>query len=122
MSQKSKNRKNNETFLTPEPNERLLKEFGSSANLPGLNAIVIGSAIFELEQELRERRVQRIIIPFFHSGDLDYDLTTIGQLIHELMIFVLVEDIEVEFQAEQIKQNNSDGADEKRSVSNICLF
>lgn len=122
MSQKSKNRKNNETFLPREPNERLLKEFGSSKNLPGLNAIVIGSAIFELEQELRERRVQRIIIPFFHSGDLDYDLTTIGQLIHELLIFVLVEDIEVEFQTEQITQNNLDDTDETRSVSNICLF
>ncbi|HEX8070507.1 MAG TPA: 7-cyano-7-deazaguanine synthase [Pyrinomonadaceae bacterium] len=122
MRQKLKNRKNNETFLPPELGERLLKEFGSPKNLPGLNAIVIGNSIFELEQELRERRVQRVIIPFFHSGDLDYDLTTIGQLIHELLIFVLVEDIEVEFQAEQIKQNYSDGADEKRSVSNICLF
>jgi 7-cyano-7-deazaguanine synthase in queuosine biosynthesis len=122
MSQRPKNKKNNETFLPPKPDERFLKEFGSSKNLPGLNAIVIGSAIFELEQEHRERRVQRITIPFFHSGDLDYDLTTIGQLIHELLIFVLVEDIEVEFQAEQIKQNNSDGKDEERSVSNICLF
>jgi len=122
MSQKPKKRKTHETFLPPEPDERLLKEFGSSKNLPGLNAIVIGSAIFELEQELRERRVQKIILPFFHSGDLDYDLTAIGELIHELVIFVLVEDIEVEFQTELIKQNNSDGADEARSVSNVCLF
>jgi 7-cyano-7-deazaguanine synthase in queuosine biosynthesis len=119
MSRKPSNIKDANVFLPPEPNERLLKEFGSSKNLPGLNAIIIGSAIFELEQELRERRVERVIIPFFYSGNPDNDLAAIGKLIHELLIFVLVEDIDVEFQTEQIKQTNSD---EECSVSNICLF
>ena len=122
MRRTPRNKKVARTFLPSPPSEKLLHEFGSASNLPGLNALVIGSAIFETEQALRERRVRKVTIPVYHSGELDYDLPTIGKLIHELLIFALVEDIAVDFLPVRLKTTSAEATDRDRKISNICLF
>ena len=118
---KIRNRRSNKRFVPSPPGDTVLNEFGSTRNLPGLNAIVIGNSIFEAEQALRASRVRRVVIPFFHSGRLDTDLSAISKLIRELLIFTLVEDIEVEFQPKKIDEIES-AIKPDRSVSNVCLF
>jgi len=44
MSGNPKTRKNNQTFRPSEPSEKVLNEFGSSADVTGLNALTIESS------------------------------------------------------------------------------
>jgi 7-cyano-7-deazaguanine synthase in queuosine biosynthesis len=122
MSRRNKPRKNKGTFFPPDPRERILREFGGSADLPGLNALVIGSSVFETEQALRRDRVRRVVLPIYRVSGIDYDLTALKELIHELLIFTLVEDIEVDFRSVERKQAGSEVARRAHSVPNLCLF
>lgn len=121
MSRKPRNKKNTQTFFPSEPNENLLKEFGAATSMSGVNALLVGSSVFETEQVLRSRQVRRLIIPFYQSEDGEYDLTSIRELIHELLIFTLVEDIDIEFRPLKT-QLSFEYATPERSVSSICLF
>src|SRR5450759_5012810 len=109
-------------FIPPPLSESIYQEFGAAPNLQGLNAIAIGSSIFELEQALRVKRVRKIIVPFYHSAELETDLDEIGALIHELLVFTLAEDIEVEFRNVKGVGISLDLPFEQRRVENVCLF
>jgi 7-cyano-7-deazaguanine synthase in queuosine biosynthesis len=123
MSLKYRNKKATNIFHPSEPGEKFFNEFSSSTYLPGLNAFVIGSSVFETEQALHEGQIRKVVIPVYYSGELDYDLATISSLIHELLIFTLAEDIEVELKPTKIaSQINLDIVDSRRSVVNTCLF
>jgi len=121
MTRKLNERKSNQTFAPSPPIEKVLEEFGSSADLTGLNSLIIGKAVFETEQVLRSRQVRRVIIPLYLSNDNQYDLETIGDLIHELLIFTVAEDIEIRFQPLKT-QKSFEYADLNPSLSNVCLF
>jgi 7-cyano-7-deazaguanine synthase in queuosine biosynthesis len=82
---------------------------------------MIGSAIFETEQVLRSRQVDRVIIPLYQSRKIQYDLPAISKLIRDLLIFTLVEDVEIEFRPLKT-QLHFEGMDSDRSVSSVCLF
>jgi 7-cyano-7-deazaguanine synthase in queuosine biosynthesis len=122
MTRKPIGRKGNEAFAPSLPSDQVLNEFKLPTDLPGLNALVIGSSIFETEQALREEQVRRVVIPIYSSSEIKYDLSAIGKLIHELLIFVLAEDIDVEFRLVENKQTSFDIARHERTVPNICLF
>jgi hypothetical protein len=121
MTRKPAGKKSKQTFAPSPPSDKVLKEFGSSTDLYGLNALIIGSSIFETEQELRSGRVRKVIIPLYHSSRVQYDLTALGKLIHELLIFTVVEDIEIEFRPIKT-QLSLEYTDPERSVANVCLF
>src|SRR5437867_8413476 len=110
------------TFLPSSLDKGTLGEFGRTINFSALNAVAIGSGIFETEQAIRAGRVRKVLLPIYHSGTVSYDLTAIGRLVHELLIFTLVEDIEVDFRPVKRTETASEGDGWERSVSNICLF
>jgi len=114
-------RKRNLTFAPSVPTEKVLEQFGSSADLTDFNSLIIGKAVFEAEQVLRARQIRRLIIPLYISNDDRYDLETIGNLIHELLIFTVAEDIEIEFQPLKT-QKSFDYADSNPALANVCLF
>lgn len=108
-------------FVALPPSERIVEEFCNSTNLLGLNALTIGSAVFQIEQALRARRIRKAILPLYYSDKLDYNLTTLSRLIHDLLVFTLVEDIEVEFQ--QIRRDCGNPARaEMCGMPGVCLF
>jgi hypothetical protein len=100
----------------------VLSQFGAPSNVSGLNAIVIGSAVFETEQALRERRIRRIAIPIYHSGKLACDLAELQRLIHELLVFTLVEDIEVILKPTKMQPSRLEISGVRQTVPTICLF
>jgi 7-cyano-7-deazaguanine synthase in queuosine biosynthesis len=118
----SRNKRFRKTFAPSEPTAAMLREFGAPSNLSGLNAIDIGSAVFEAEQRLRERRIRRIVIPIYHLGKLNCDLAEIRRLVHELLIFTLVEDIEVIFKPTKIRPSRADVPGKEHAVQAVCLF
>jgi hypothetical protein len=116
-----KRRTPDKSFSPSPATDKILKEFGSSTDMSGLNALIIGSAIFETEQVLRSRRISKVIIPLYQSNKVQYDLTAIRKLIHELLIFTVVEDVEIEFRFLKT-QLSFEYANSERSVSSVCLF
>ncbi len=121
MRRKTRKRRRNDTFAPSPLSENILTEFGSSADMAGLNALIIGSSIFETEQALRSGQVNKVTIPLYHSNKGQYDLAAIGKLIHELLIFTVVEDVEIEFRTIKT-QLSFEYTGPERSVSNVCLF
>lgn len=117
----SRNERSRKAFA-PKPTAAMLGQFGPPSNLPGLNAAVVGSAVFEAEQKLRERRIRRIVIPIYHSGKLNCDLAEIRRLVHELLIFTLVEDIDVIFKPTKIRPSRADVPGEEHAAKAVCLF
>jgi 7-cyano-7-deazaguanine synthase in queuosine biosynthesis len=109
-------------FAPPAPSEKILAQFKLESDLPGLNALVVGSSVFETEQELRTSLVRRVIIPFYPSNENKYDLVSIGKLINDLLIFTLVEDVDVRFRSVQKQQQSLEMVRHERRVSNVCLF
>jgi 7-cyano-7-deazaguanine synthase in queuosine biosynthesis len=109
------------SFIPTPPDAAQQNDFGTAENLAGLNALVIGNAAFEAERILRDERIRRIIIPFYYSGELDYDFAEIGALVHELLVFTLVEDIEVVFRPERRIPLASQQPDQGLPPA-LCLF
>jgi 7-cyano-7-deazaguanine synthase in queuosine biosynthesis len=121
MTAKRSYRKTSKTFAPVPSTEKLLKEFGSSTDLTGLNSLLIGVSVFETEQVLRSGQIRKVIIPLYISNEDQYDLKTIGELIHELLIFTVAEDIEVQFRPLKT-QFNFDYKDPQLSSPSVCLF
>jgi 7-cyano-7-deazaguanine synthase in queuosine biosynthesis len=121
MTRKLVDKKSIKTFAPSPPSDKVIEEFGSSTDMYGLNAFIVGTSIFETEQELRSVQVNKVIIPLYHSNKFQYDLVALGKLIHELLIFTVVEDIEIEFRPIKT-QLNLEYTGPVRSVSNVCLF
>lgn len=122
MTRKPTGWKGNETFAPSLPGDKALNEFSLPTDFSGLNALVIGSSIFETEQALRENQVRKVVIPIYNSSESKYDLVAIRALIHELLIFILAEDIDVEFRSVANYQTSFDIPPIERIVSNVCLF
>jgi 7-cyano-7-deazaguanine synthase in queuosine biosynthesis len=120
MTRKPAKKKGVEAFAPPPPSDKVLEEYGS-IGLYGLNALIVGSAIFETEQKLRTDEIRKVIIPLYYSNKVSYDLTTLAKFIHELLIFTIVEDIEIEFKPLKT-QLSFENTGPERSVSNVCLF
>jgi 7-cyano-7-deazaguanine synthase in queuosine biosynthesis len=121
MNRSTGSRKDGETFVAELPNDRVIREFATPTNLSGINAFIVGSAVFEAEQRLRSSRVRNLIIPFYQSTTQRYDLTALADLVHELLIFTIAEDINVEFRPEKT-QLTLDYYQPTQPISNICLF
>jgi 7-cyano-7-deazaguanine synthase in queuosine biosynthesis len=121
MRRKPTGRNSNKTFAPSPPNDKILKELGSSADLSGINAFIIGSSIFETEQRLRLGQVDRVIIPLYQANKTTYDLRAISKLIHELLIFTVVEDIEIEFRPMKTQLSLNYPSPEC-SIRSVCLF
>lgn len=118
---KRKRRSKPKSFAPSPPTDKALKQFGSASDPGGLNALSIGTSVFEIEQALRSRQVERATIPFYQSNKIHKHLPAIGTLIHELFVFTVVEDIKIEF-VPMKTQLSFDYAATELSAKSVCLF
>jgi len=110
------------TFVAPQIGGEALKEFGAPEKLPSLNAIAIASSVFRAEQAIRRGHVRRVILPIYRAAGLRYDLRPLQELIRQLLIFTLVEDIEVEFDEELAPTRSTREPPARRRAASVCLF
>lgn len=110
-------------LFVPESLQRTtLERFSGSKNLHSLNVISIGAAVFQLEQVTKERRVDRAVLPIFGTNRLSCDLNELSRVIHDLLIFTIAEDIDIDFK-ECKPPTNTHGADSPEGhVESLCLF
>ena len=118
---KRKRRTRDKSFAPAPPTEKALEDFGSGSDPGGINALSIGSSVFVIEQALRSGRVTRATIPFYQSNKIQNDLPAIGRLIHDLLVFTVVEDVKIEF-GPMKTQLSFDYADAEPSATTVCLF
>jgi 7-cyano-7-deazaguanine synthase in queuosine biosynthesis len=122
MTRKPTDRNSPRSFSPTLPSDQVLTQFSLPMDSPGLNALVVGSSVFETEQALRDGQVRKVIVPYYNSKDTKHDLVSIRRLIHELLIFTLVEDVEIKFRSVENVQTSLDLTRSERSAKNICLF
>jgi 7-cyano-7-deazaguanine synthase in queuosine biosynthesis len=97
--------------------------FSTRDNLPGLNALTIAWAVFELEKGRKGRFVRRAFLPIYEPTALGYNLDELSALIRELILFVFADDIEIEFNPISIRGSVTEsGASEFETVKDLCLF
>jgi len=114
---KTKSRRTKRTFAPEFPDEKTADQLGSIA---AINAISVGSSVFQLEQVIREQRTRRLVIPIYRSSGTNYDLSKLGTLLHDLIVFTLVEDVDVDFrEVQRAEQQHLWGP---QRVENVCLF
>lgn len=90
-------RASNKSFAPELPGKKTLRCFANNEELPAINALSIGSAVFQLEQATRGSRLSCAVLPIVSRPGLTYDLDKLAQLIQELLIFTLAEDIRITF-------------------------
>lgn len=120
MKQPSKaNRSSDYRFdLREIPQLFLRPELSRSAN-----SIVVSDGIFDIEKVFRTGgKVRQATLPLYDARRLKYDLKVIRDLLHDLLTFVLTEDVSIRFSS--ATRESTDRA-EHSSFShsrNICLF
>ena len=110
------------TFVCQIPEKERRTSVIPARDPRALNALVLAEAVFEIEKAARRMPVRTAEIPLFEPISLGYDLDAIRHTIHELLIFVLVEDIDIRFKALRMEgaENSSRAAFSK--CANVCLF
>jgi 7-cyano-7-deazaguanine synthase in queuosine biosynthesis len=116
---KSKLKRAKRAFVPEQPSEKIAAQFGSIA---GLNAISVGSSVFQFEQALRARRIRRLVVPIYGLDRGQYDLERLGRLLHELIVFTLVEDVEIEFRELRWEGGEQLELLDIGRMENVCLF
>lgn len=114
---KSKLKRAKRIFAPEFPDERAARQFSSLASL---NAISVGASVFQLEQVVRTQRTRRLVIPIYRSDETDYDLSKLSTLLHDLIVFALVEDVEIGFKEARRAEQQELWAAER--TDNVCLF
>jgi len=71
--------------------------FTTNENLPALNALTVASGVFEIEKTSRFGIVGRAEFPMFGARALDLNVKSLAGLIHDLLVFVLADDIDIVF-------------------------
>jgi len=106
----------------PEFAER--EQLASVRHRGGLNAYAVAWAVFRLEQELRDRFVERVAIQLYEPGALGTDVQRLARILHELFILVLAADIDFEFRAVDLRSMASQAGAHRPTLdaSAVCLF
>lgn len=110
------------TFVAPGVGDRILRDFGDPKNLPGLNAVMLAFSVFHVEQAIRDTHIRRAILPIYVPRGSKYDLTVLRDLVRELLIFTLVEDIDVDFDEMRLDPSSQRKTIQFARASAVCLF
>jgi len=70
---------------------------------------------------MRTRRIRKLIVPIYGLSGAHYDLVSLSRLLHELIVFTLVEDIDIEFRWFLGKERTVD-LPGVNHAENVCLF
>ncbi len=119
---KKKSRGVNKPFLPELLGRKTLRTFTGRDKLPAINAISIGSAVFQLEQATKISRIRSAVFPIYGGSELAYDLDRLSQIIQELLIFTLAEDIRITFRECSPASLETASVDTPERADNLCLF
>src|ERR1700733_2298116 len=88
------------------------------------NAIVLSDAVFEIEKIFRTGgMVRRASLPLYDSKDLRSSRNLLVDLLHDLIVFILAEDVAITFKSSQLEQPRGEEPQRRfRTTKNLCLF
>jgi hypothetical protein len=119
---KKKSRGQNKYFLPELLGGKTLRSLAGSDQLPAINALSIGSAVFQLEQATKISRIRSAVLPIYGARELAYDLDKLSQIIQELLTFTLVKDIKIDFRESSSSSLESASEEPREQADNLCLF
>lgn len=119
MSSGRKGKTHTYTYTIPNQ-EALLRNF-PVLDPCTINTWIISEAVFEIEKAIKLGPVRRAFIPIVKSNSLEYDFARIAQLIHDLLVYVLVEDVEITLKPTAVKLAGED-RETYKPCPNVCLF
>ena len=96
--------------------------FSSPHNLRALNALAVANAAFEIEKATRDRPIGKALLAAYGLKNPRTDLPGLDALIHDLLMFVLADDIEIVFRRKKFKVDSLEEPTVFESVPNVCLF
>jgi 7-cyano-7-deazaguanine synthase in queuosine biosynthesis len=110
------------TYVYPIPAARALFSNFPTRDPRALNSWIVAEAVFEIEKALKQGPVGQAVIPVFEPISLGYDLAKMGDILHELLVYVLVEDIDIKLKATRMPEGNESEASALDPCANVCLF
>lgn len=105
-----------------QPLGKKLAVFAAGKNLRGLNALALAGGVFEIEKTSRLKRVNRAVIPTFGAKSLGLDLMGLAAEVHDLLVYVLADDIEISFARRRRQRSRAPKTCQPGVVPNVCLF
>ena len=114
---KSRTKRAKSAFAPPPPDQEHELQFGATAEI---NAISVGNSVFQLEQVIRKSRTRKLVIPLYRPSGAAYDLTKLRLLLHDLIVFTLVEDVEIDF--DELHRAEQQSLWRPTTTENVCLF
>jgi 7-cyano-7-deazaguanine synthase in queuosine biosynthesis len=118
-------RKSNRTvaaFSYELPKRKDYSVFSSSRNLRALNALAVANAVFEIEKATRDKPIGKALLAAYGSKNPRTDFPGLDSLIHDLLVFVLADDIEIGFRRKKFKADSREEPSVFEPVENLCLF
>lgn len=110
------------TFIPQRLGRKALEMFGAPERLAGLNSLAVGAAVFELEQAVKAHRIDKAILPIYRNADSVVDTDRLADLVRQLLVFTLVEDIEIAFREFAVPYKGGGSSPFAHSTDNVCLF
>ena len=88
----------------------------------GMNALLVGWAVVDIERHARDVAVDHVTIPIYGAQALGYDLLELRAVLRELFLFVLARDIEITFESWPVQGDLSQATEGGQTIQNLCLF
>lgn len=111
--------------LTINPPTRFsvdMEIFSTQEGIIGTNLYTIGLTPFLLEQELRHRDVDEIILTLYNSEQYKIDYHKLEKIIEELIYLVLLKEVKCNIQTTNFISLGKSKIDQPKRVKSICLF
>jgi 7-cyano-7-deazaguanine synthase in queuosine biosynthesis len=87
------------------------------------NAMVVADAIFDIEKVFRTGgTVRQGELPLYSAQALRYDLKTLRSLLHDLIVFVLAEDVDLTLSTAKLETSSRKAAPSFKPSKTVCLF
>jgi len=83
----------------------------------------LASIVFNIETLVKMgKKIYDVKIPISRETDTGRDLKKVADLLNELFIYVLIEDIEIEFDIQDMRKNRRNRLPQFEDCENVCLF
>jgi 7-cyano-7-deazaguanine synthase in queuosine biosynthesis len=105
------------TFAPPPADKEHELQFDTATEI---NAISVGNSVFQLEQVIRKRRIRKLVIPLYRPSGAAFDLARLSSLLHDLIVFTLIEDVEIDFR--ELRRAEQQSLWRPTRTENVCLF
>ena len=107
-------------YESPNPEMRILNKKDAYLEKDMLS---IACRVFNTESAIKKgKKVEKLTIPISSRTDTSRDIEKIAQLIHDLFLYVLIEDIDIEFDIQNLQRFKRGRLPQMSTCNTICLF